>query len=307
MTKNLRKGLALLLILAVSFTFAGCAQPAKTPAASESPAVAENTAEPSASVELAASREPEATATAAATGTLVSKIKAAGKLVLGTSADYPPYEFHRAVNGNDTIVGFDIEIGKQIAKELGVELQIKDMKFDGLLAALGAGNIDMVIAGMTPTPERKQSVDFSNIYYKAGQGILIRTEDKSKFTTLDSLKGQRIGAQKGAVQETLAKEQIADSKVLALGKIPDLVLSLKTKKVAAIAMEVAVAKLYVQKNKDLFLMAVPLKDAEGGSAVALNKGGADLMDVINKTLDKLTADGTVEKYVIEANALNLNE
>ncbi len=79
------------------------------------------------------------------------KIKEKGVLVLGTSADYPPYEFHVEVDGMDTIVGFDIEIAKSIAERIGVELEIIDMKVEGLLPALNAGKIDLVIAGMTPT------------------------------------------------------------------------------------------------------------------------------------------------------------
>jgi ABC-type amino acid transport substrate-binding protein len=76
----------------------------------------------------------------------IKEIKQAGKIVLGTSADYPPYEFHKEIDGKDTIVGFDIEIAKAIAKDLGVELEIKDMDFDGLLLALNAGKVDFVIA-----------------------------------------------------------------------------------------------------------------------------------------------------------------
>ena len=105
-------------------------------------------------------------------GSALDKIKASGKIILGTSADYPPYEFHALVDGKDTIVGFDIELAKEIAKDLGVELEIKDMSFDGLLAALVSGNVDMVISGMTPTEERRQNVDFSDIYYQAVHGAV---------------------------------------------------------------------------------------------------------------------------------------
>ena len=105
----------------------------------------------------------------------MDKIKEKGKIVIGTSADYPPYEFHKSIDGKDTIVGFDIEIAKEIAKDLGVELEIKDMKFDGLLAALQTGNIDFVAAGMNPTEDRKKNVDFSKIYYTAVQCVVIRS------------------------------------------------------------------------------------------------------------------------------------
>ncbi|MBR5866998.1 MAG: transporter substrate-binding domain-containing protein, partial [Spirochaetaceae bacterium] len=103
----------------------------------------------------------------------MEKIKANGKIILGTSADYPPYEFHALIDGKDTIVGFDISIAEEIAKDLGVQLEIKDMNFDGLLAALVSGNVDFVISGMTPTEERKQNVDFSDIYYEAVHGAVI--------------------------------------------------------------------------------------------------------------------------------------
>lgn len=118
------------------------------------------------------------------------------KLVLGTSADYAPYEFHKEIDGKDTIVGFDIDIAKAIAEDLGVELEIKDMSFDGLLEALVTGKIDFIIAGMTPTPERAENVDFSNIYYTAVNNILINKENMDKISSLEDLKGKKIGVQK---------------------------------------------------------------------------------------------------------------
>jgi ABC-type amino acid transport substrate-binding protein len=157
----------------------------------------------------------------------IKEIKQAGKIVLGTSADYPPYEFHKEIDGKDTIVGFDIEIAKAIAKDLGVELEIKDMDFDGLLLALNAGKVDFVIAGMTPDPER--DVEFSKIYYNALQGLLVHADNKDVYKTIDDLTGKRIGAQKGAIQEKLAKKEIKDLKLKALNKIPDLVLEVKHK------------------------------------------------------------------------------
>ena len=96
----------------------------------------------------------------------LEKVKESKKLVIGTSADYPPYEFHKEINGKDEIVGFDVEIAKEIAKDLGVELEIKDMSFDGLLPALKTGTIDMALASMNPSEERKESVDFSDIIIK---------------------------------------------------------------------------------------------------------------------------------------------
>ena len=97
----------------------------------------------------------------------VEQIKQSGKLRLGTSDDYPPFEYHMDVDGQDTIVGFDIEMGKLIAEELGVELEITDMAFDALLISLQQGKFDLVAAGVTYSPERYGL--FSDPYYVEGQ------------------------------------------------------------------------------------------------------------------------------------------
>ena len=92
----------------------------------------------------------------------LDQIKAAGKIVLGTSADYPPCEFHTEIDGKDTIVGYDISLAQYIADDLGVELEVVDMAFDGLCISLSKGDFDMVISGMSNTPERAMAVDFTS-------------------------------------------------------------------------------------------------------------------------------------------------
>ena len=102
----------------------------------------------------------------------IEQIKEAGVLVMGTSADYPPNEFHTEVDGKDTIVGFDVAIAQYIADDLGVELKVVDMSFDNLCINLAKGDFDIVIAGMASTEERLKSVDFSDPYFKQQQAIL---------------------------------------------------------------------------------------------------------------------------------------
>lgn len=248
---------------------------------------------------VSCAKKDEKTAEKAST---VDRIKKSGKLVLGTSADYPPYEFHKSINGKDTIIGFDVEIAKEIAKSLGVQLEISDMKFDGLLAALKTGKVDMIISGMNPTEERKKSVDFSKIYYNANQFVVVRAEDKDKVKSLVDLNGKKIGVQKSSVQESLAKDQIKDAQLKSLGKIPDIVLELKNKKVDAAVIEGPVAKFYTDKNKDLVITdaAFNVKAEEKGSAIAIQKGSDDFLKVVNDTLDRLIKEGKIEKFVIEA-------
>ncbi|ETA81968.1 transporter substrate-binding domain-containing protein [Youngiibacter fragilis] len=232
----------------------------------------------------------------------MKKIKESGKLILGTSADYPPFEFHKSINGKDTIVGFDIEIAKEIAKDLGVTLEIKDLKFDGLLAALDQGTVDIVIAGLTPTEDRAKSVDFSIQYYSADQSVVIRESDKGTLTTAESLKGKTIAVQKGSVQEEAAKT-VEGATILSLGKISDLILALKSKRADAAIIEAPVAESNVKENADLIISTITVKKDPEGKVAALKKGSADLVAEVNKTLERIIADKTLEGFIIEANKL----
>ena len=276
MKNNLKKVISIMLIVAMILSFAACG--AKPAAAVTTP-------------------EPQKVATK------IDQIKAKGKLVLGTSADYPPYEFHKAINGKDEIVGFDIEIAKAIAKDLGVELEIKDMKFDGLLAALVVDDIDFIVAGMVPKEERKKSVDFSIQYYQAEQNVLVRAEDAGKITSIESLKGLKVGAQKSTVQEDLAKEKAQASEVKSLSKITDLVLELQNGKIDAVVLVGPVANAYAKQNPKLAVSGISL-GSEEGVAVAVNKGTADLLEAINKSLDTMIKAGTVDKFIQEATTLS---
>ena len=245
------------------------------------------------------------------TDSRLDSIKKAGKIILGTSADYPPYEFHAQIDGKDAIVGFDVALAREIAKDLGVQLEIKDMDFDGLLAALASGNVDIVVAGMTPTAERKQNVDFSDIYYFAEHGVLIRKADEAKYSaSVESLKDAIVGAQRGAIQVALTKTRIkgvAEDKkeephpqVKELGKLPDLVMELKNSKVEAVVAELPVAKAYLGANADLMLATYTFRDDDGGSAVAAKKGETSLTAEINKTIARLQAEGAIDRFVTEA-------
>lgn len=226
-----------------------------------------------------------------------------GTLTIGTSADYPPYEFHKEVNGKDTIVGFDLMIADEIAKDLGVKVEVKDMQFDGLLAALQGKKVDMVIAGMNPTAERAKAVDFSKVYYVAVQAVLVRTEDKDNLKSLEDLKGKKVGVQKATTQEKIAQEQIKGAEVVSLGKLPDLIVALKSKKVDAVVAELPVAQSFADKNSEIFVsgMKFSTETAQKGAAIAIYKGNSELLNDVNKTLDRLMKDDKISKFVADAN------
>lgn len=233
----------------------------------------------------------------------VEEIKKSGKLVLGTAADYPPYEFHKLIDGKDEIVGFDIEIAKIIAEELGVQLEIVDMKFEGLLPALVTKDIDFVVAGMVANEERAKSVDFSIPYYGADHKMVIRLEDKDKYSGPEDLKGLKVGAQKTTTQEEVVFDKFSESEYIGLSKITDLILELQGNKLDAIILAEPVAKAYVMQNSDLYMPEINL-GSEDGVSIAVTKGNTDLLQVINDTLDKIIKDGTVDKLINEATMLS---
>jgi arginine/lysine/histidine transporter system substrate-binding protein len=280
----MKKGIILVLSLVLTFALAACGK--KEENSGSGPA---------------ASASQSAAPSDTATGKLAD-IKKAGKIVLGTSAEYAPYEFHKMIDGKDQIVGFDINIAKEIAKDLGVELEIKDMDFGNLLSELKLGSIDFVLAGMTPDADRAKAVDFSKNYYEAKQAVFVRAEDKDKFKTMADLEGKSIGAQMGSTQEKIAKG-IKGAKVKSLGKTTELVLELKSKKVDALIVELPVAQGYVGKNPDLALTEISPEYESGGSAVAVDKGETALLAEIQKSLDRLSADKSIDKWVAEMTEL----
>ena len=116
-----------------------------------------------------------------------------GKLTIGTASGYPPYEFVDAASGDQSVIGIDIELAQAIADKLGVKLEVQDMNFSSLLTSLSAGKVDMAIAGISPTDERKETYDFSDSYLFADQSIIINKSDADKYKSLDDFKGMFVG------------------------------------------------------------------------------------------------------------------
>ncbi|HHV26340.1 MAG TPA: transporter substrate-binding domain-containing protein [Tissierellia bacterium] len=231
----------------------------------------------------------------------LEKIKKKGKLVLGTSADYPPFEFHTMVDGKDEIVGFDIEIAKYIADELGVELEIKDMEFDKLLGGLSTGMLDIVVAGMNPDPEREKEANFTDIYYEANLSVLVNKEDASQINKLEDLNGKSIGVQIGTTQEKFAKTEIKDADVKSLSTNPDIAMNLKTKKIDCAIMEAPVAESFASSNDNLMVVeGVNIDSGSDGVAIAVKKGNDELTVKLNEILAEAKDKGLMDKWFIEA-------
>lgn len=235
---------------------------------------------------------------------LLETIQEKGKLVVGMSADYAPYEFHYIdENGKDVIGGFDVDIANEIADAIGVELVIQEMDFDALVSALPAGKIDVVISGMNPTEERSKVVDFSDIYYNSQHGILVRAEDADKYKTFADLEGAKVGAQLGSTQEQIAKAEIPNADLQLLANVNNLILELKSGKVDAIVMEKPVAEMAVKNNTDLAVGEPTYEETTGGNAVGLAKNNPELLAKINEVINELNESGKMDEYILNANEL----
>ncbi|HSM84355.1 MAG TPA: transporter substrate-binding domain-containing protein [Nodosilinea sp.] len=219
-------------------------------------------------------------------------------LTMATSADYPPYEFVETAGGTEEIVGFDVDIARHIATELGYELEISNIDFNGLIPALQAGRADFVMAGMTPTEERKQNVDFSTIYYDAKQTIVFPAS--AAITGPGDLGDKTVGVQLGSIQEELGKELAAATpgmQLSPLNRINEIVQELKSGRLDAAIIEDTVAAGFLANNPDLAAVEIP-EDGESGSAIAFPKD-SELVTEFDRVLAEMEASGLMEELIVK--------
>lgn len=240
----------------------------------------------------------------------LQQIKDAGVLKVGTSAEYSPYEFHKVVDGEDKIVGFDDFMVQEIAKDMGVKVEYTDMDFDGLLGALQADKVDIVLAGMTPDETRKKSVDFSEIYYTNSNVCIVAKGKEDSIKSSEDLKNLKVGVQKGTTQAdyvTSDKEGcLGISDATQLKKIPDLMLELQNGKIDVIVTGKAVAEINVKNYKNVAIGNTTVGDEVAETAAAAMKKSDDKVDntaflkSVNDTIARLDKDGKTDEYMQQA-------
>lgn len=248
-----------------------------------------------------------------ASNTSDSQTKTAGKLAaiqekgvikVGTSADFPPFEFHTLVAGKDQIVGADVDMVNAIAEELGVKVEWSDTDFDTMLASLQAGNVDIGVSGISATDERKENMLFTDNYYVPKQNVVIKKTDMDKYTKIADFKGKKVGAQKGSIQEGVVQAQFTDSQLVAIAKIPSLVMEVKSGSLDALVLEDKIAASYVAQNEDLVIADVEVTSTDDESySIALPKGSEDLQEELNSILKKLIEEGKIAEFVEKNEAL----
>ena len=306
MKKNsLTKLLALMLCAAMALgLFAGCAsksaEETAAPAASEETAAAETTTEEAAPAEEASSEEA---APAEEASGLLAKIKSSGKLVVGTEAQYAPYEF-KDLDAN--FAGCDIWLAQQIADSLGVELEVVDMAFDGIIPAVKSGQVDIGIAAFTKTPERAEEIDFSSLYETSAQLLIVKAGDADKYSTKEALAGQKVGAQKGTIQSQLILSALPDSELFELEKYPALALETQNGNIAGFVVDQAVGEALVATSDgklEVSNFTFTAEEASFGKAAVIAKGNEDFVAAVNEVIEKVVNDGSYQAAYDEAVAL----
>ena len=225
----------------------------------------------------------------------LSEIEKRGVLIVGTSADWPPYEY---VTPDGKFAGIDIELAKQIAKALGVKLEIKDMKFAALFEAVKRGDVDMAIADIAMKPQRLEAVDFSIPYRcESGKAIILRASDAEGYTGLSWLYGKKIGVQLGTTEQDLAEKYFkGKSEIKTYDRVyPEMVMDLKSGGIDAIIVAPDVAKLIVSKESGLKIVGyLPFFSC---SVIALPHCAFQLKEKVSEVIWNLRQSGELDKII----------
>lgn len=226
-----------------------------------------------------------------------------GVLTVATSPDFAPYEFYAiGEDGTPQLAGFDMALAQYIADDMGLKLEIVTMDFDGVLSEVQTKSVDLGMAGLSPDPAREDAMDFSDIYYLGGQSLVTVKANADTLNTFEACNKAEIsvGAQIGSIQMDLAKEHSPNADIVALPKVTDIISELLSGKLDAAYIETAVAESYQKNYPDLEIVLDVPYDVEG-SAIGVSKGNAELLEAVNKAIAKALEDGSMDKFVAEAN------
>ena len=244
----------------------------------------------------------------------VDKIKEDGVLTVYTNAEFPPFEYM----ADNKPVGVDMQIAQAIADELGVKLEIKNVKFDTILSSVNSGKGSMGIAGITVTAERKAEVDFS-VNYATSKQYIIMPQD-SQITKIEDLKGMKIGVQLGTTGDFVISDEIngtddeetgkhtkgvlegSGAKVIEYNSAADAAVAMNSGKVDVVVVDKLPAEIVAKQYENMKTIELVYEDGhdtEESYAVCVAKGNQELLDVVNKVVDKLIQDGTIDQWIID--------
>lgn len=211
------------------------------------------------------------------------------KLIMGTNAAFPPYEYYEG----DKIVGIDAEVGALIAEKLDMDFEIQDMDFNGIISAVQNGVVDIGMAGMTVREDRLEHVNFSTTYAKGVQVVIVK--EGSDIATLDDLAGKLIGVQEATTGDAYASEDYGEENVKRYTNGAAAVAALQSDIVDAVIIDNEPAKAFVAANEGLTILETAYADED--YAIAVAKENTELLEKINAALAELTADGSIDEIV----------
>ncbi|MFO7633419.1 MAG: ABC transporter substrate-binding protein [Caldilinea sp.] len=247
--------------------------------------------------------QPAGQSSAAESGKL-AQIKAAGKIVVGTSADYPPYE---SIDADGNFVGFDMDLIRAVGEKLGVEVEIQDMPFDSLIASVQEGKIDAVIAAMQATAERDEQVDFTIPYRMTKDAFAAIAGSALVIEAPEDAAGKSIGAQTGTVQEGWIQKTLVETgltpadQVFSYERADQAALDVANGRIELLLMDAEPA-LELAQQTGLEILLITELTAEGGKSIAIPDGASDLKAELDRIIQELLDDGTVLS-IQEANGL----
>lgn len=208
-----------------------------------------------------------------------------GKLIMGTTLGWPPFE---EVDDNGEAVGFDIDIGRMIAEKLGMEFAVEDINFDGLLMALDAGTVDMVLAAMTITEERAAQVSFTEPYFEASQQVVMR-KDSEPIKAMSEVPDHLAAAYQGTTGHLLCEElgMVAGDKLSVFNSLSDCVSELLAGRVDLVIMDTIPAQVYVGEHADDLMIVEGLDIEAEYYGVAIKKENTELLEKVNAALAEI--------------------
>ena len=231
------------------------------------------------------------TASTVATTTANTETQSSNKkLVMCTNAEFPPYEYHDGSN----IIGIDIDIINAIGKMKGFDVEIMDIAFDATIPAVMSGKADFAMSGMTVTEDRKQNVDFTHTYQTAIQSVIV--SPNSDIKTIEDMRGKMIGVIEGYTGDLYATEDFGEEHILRYHKNTDGFQGLKSGKIDAFVIDDQVAKALVAEDGGTYVIldsAYALEEY----AIAVKKGNAEVLDMLNSAIDEMKANGELQKII----------
>lgn len=213
------------------------------------------------------------------------------KLIMVTEAGFAPYEYY----SNGEIVGVDVDIAKEIAASMGKELVIKDIAFDSIINEVKTGKADFGAAGISYNEERAKNVDFTINYSTSKQVVIVKND--SGITNIGDINGKKIAVQLGSIADTYVSSNYKDASVVRQKKYLAAIEDLNTGKVDCVVMDLLPAEQILKTNSGLKILDGALVEDSYGMIV--KKGNKELLNNINKVLEKLKNEGKIDEYIIK--------